>query len=286
MHRATIGRKLRCVSVSCREEHASSTVIGESTTGHPDTTAGHSVGSRATLSSKCFHNGTCGSVEANDSSGIVVLDTMRCPSGVNVVADLKESRSLMLIAPNEHPPRVVTEDGTIDERREACSLREVGGIDSVKVVAAIETSWWLAWAEIAILKLRSVGFGSQIPQTRRRIDDTGRRDANCRVDIHTPFELCCQKWYVKIPLCHNCTRLRVQFVYIVLRSCDEDILRISDCVYQRRCEYLLFAKSIEVAGNVGAPYLSKIGAADDRGILCLCQRKSPHTVPVSHLTML
>ena len=104
----------------------------------------------------------------------------------------------MLVSTKEHPVRVIAEDSSLDCCWKASSFREVGGIDRMEVVASIKSSWCVAWAELAILKLRSIGLRGHIPQARRRINDTSRCDANRWGDVVAIPEIRSQEWYVEV----------------------------------------------------------------------------------------
>ena len=99
-HGMTSRGQLRGITVSSRKVHASSTVVCKTASTHPNTASGSCARFKASLCSKRFYDSTCSPVETNDSSSVVVLNAVRCPSGIDDFANLKQRWSLMLVAGN------------------------------------------------------------------------------------------------------------------------------------------------------------------------------------------
>lgn len=94
-------------------------------------------------------------MEPNDSTSVVVLNTMRCPARVNVVTDLQQSRPLVLIAGDEPSVLVVPERCLVYESREVGCFRQILSADGVEVVTTLRATWWVRRAEVAGLELEA-----------------------------------------------------------------------------------------------------------------------------------
>jgi hypothetical protein len=62
-------------------------------------------------------------VKSNDGTGVVVLDTVRCPSCVDVVTDLQQCWPLVLIASDKPSVLVVPEGCLVHQSREVWCFR-------------------------------------------------------------------------------------------------------------------------------------------------------------------
>lgn len=187
-------------------------------------------------------------METNHGASEVPLDTMRSPSRVDEIADLEHTRASVLVASNEHPIGIVAELQTIDHLWEAGHLRQVGGIDGVEVVAAVETTRWAGFRKAAILIRIRVGLCCEVPDSSVGIDDTSSCNTNRGIDVNTAVQISGQERYMHVPRCHNISGFCVDLVQIILRSCNINVLyAITESIDERLREDLLRANSLKVA---------------------------------------
>ena len=92
-------------------------------------------------------------MEANDSSSVVVLDAVRCPACVDIIPDLQQGWSLVLIAGDQPSVLVITERCLVHRCREVRRLRQVFCANGVEVVAAVCTTGSVIETKVAGLKL-------------------------------------------------------------------------------------------------------------------------------------
>jgi hypothetical protein len=92
--------QLRGVTISSGKVHASSAVVCQTSSTHPDTASRSCAWLKASLCSKRFYDSTRRPVETDDSSSVVVLNTVRCPSGIDDLTNLEQRWSLVLVTSN------------------------------------------------------------------------------------------------------------------------------------------------------------------------------------------
>jgi len=188
-------------------------------------------------------------VEPDESTSEVVLNTVGSPTSVNVVTNLKHTRTSMSVASLEHAIRVVPKLETINHFREATGLRKICCVDGVEIVATIETTRRTLDCESAILELIGVCLGGQVPDASRRIYDSSSSDTNRRVDVNTSVKISSQEWDMHVAALHDSSGLCVDLVQVILRRGNVDILNaVITSVNQRLRENLLRTNTIEVAG--------------------------------------
>ena len=94
-------------------------------------------------------------MKANNGSGVVVLDAMRCPAGVDIISYLQQSRPLVVIARDQPSVLTVSKRRLVDGRWEVGRFIQIFRADSVEVVATVLATWRVAETKIAGLKLQT-----------------------------------------------------------------------------------------------------------------------------------
>jgi hypothetical protein len=203
-------------------------------------------------------------VETDDSSGEVPFHTVRSPARVNEVSDLEHTRTSVLITANEHAVGVVAENKAIDQLGEAVDLGEIGSVDSVEVVATIETTRGVVFGEGAVLEGISVSLGSEVPDSSIRIDNTSSRHTDRGVDVDATIQISSQEGYMHVSRGNDISSLRIDLVKVVLCSRDIDILdAIAQGIDKRLRENLLSTDTLKVTRQCSSPELTKGIASND-----------------------
>jgi hypothetical protein len=188
----------------------------------------------------------------------------QCPARVNEVSDLEHTRTSVLITANEHAVGVVAENKAIDQLGEAVDLGEIGSVDSVEVVATIETTRGVVFGEGAVLEGISVSLGSEVPDSSIRIDNTSSRHTDRGVDVDATIQISSQEGYMHVSRGNDISSLRIDLVKVVLCSRDIDILdAIAQGIDKRLRENLLSTDTLKVTRQCSSPELTKGIASND-----------------------
>lgn len=95
-------------------------------------------------------------METNDSSGVVILNAVRCPAGVYIITNLQQSWSLVLVASNKPSVVVVPERRLMYQCRKVGGFGQILGADGMEVVAALRAARRILRAEVARLELQKM----------------------------------------------------------------------------------------------------------------------------------
>lgn len=256
------GAELGGVSVASGVEQRTCIVGSETTTGHPDTTALDIDGDTVTFGSKTLDVGTAGLVESHDPTCEVVLNTVRSKPSVDVVANVQQSRSLMMNTAVEGANRVVSRYGALEIDGEVGLLAEVIDIQGMEVVTAGRFS--LSNAGQGLVDVR---LGSEVESVGRGINYTGGGDTDVRFDIIAAIQVGRQEGNGEAAGSDDAARLCINFVDIILCSRDVDVLRA--VAVGRINEWLrkdLLCDAAIFAGQRCAEELPELGAPHDGGV--------------------
>jgi hypothetical protein len=203
-------------------------------------------------------------MESNDSSGEIPFDTVRSPAGVNEVSDLEHTRTSVLITTNEHAIGVVAELEAINQFWKAVDFGKIGSIDSMEVVATIQTTRRASFGKGTALESITVGFCSKVPDTSVRIDDTGSRDTDRGVDVDASIKIGSQERYVHVPRGNYISSLRIDLVEVVLRSRNVHILdAVAQSIDERLREDLFGTNTLKISRQCSFPELAEGITAND-----------------------
>jgi hypothetical protein len=206
-------------------------------------------------------------VESNDSSSEVPFDTVRSPAGVYEVSNLKHTRTSVLVSANEHTIGVVAELEAIYQLWEAVNFGQISSVDSMEVVATIETARRAGFGEGTVLEGITVGLCGKVPDTSVRINDTGSRNTDSGVDVDATIKIGSQKRYVHVSRGNDISSLRIDLVEVVLRSGNVHILNaVAQSIDERLRVDLFSTNALEIAGQCSFPELAKRITSNDRRV--------------------
>lgn len=79
-------------------------------------------------------------MKSNDRSCVIILNAMRRPAGIDVIANLQQGRSLVLIAGNQPSVLVVSKRDIVHQCWKIRCLRQIVRANGMEVVAAVLAS--------------------------------------------------------------------------------------------------------------------------------------------------